>query len=69
MGRRNCYPSAPKDFHAIWVGEVRQAMSPVPIHFGDSVDAPGEVRRPLTDPATGIRRDTEHLADDRTGSG
>jgi len=28
------YPSVASDFHAICVGEVRQAMSPVPIHFG-----------------------------------
>ena len=28
------YPSAASDFHAIWVGEVRQAMSPAAIHFG-----------------------------------
>jgi hypothetical protein len=28
------YPSAASDFHAISVGDVRHAMSPVPIHLG-----------------------------------
>jgi hypothetical protein len=46
---------------------------PTPLHdffvrrHADGVDAPREVRRPLTDPAMGIGRDTEHLADHRHG--
>jgi len=32
--RPDGYPSAASAFHAICVGEVRHAMSPVPIHFG-----------------------------------
>src|SRR5947209_7667620 len=32
--RQTVYPSAASDVHAICVGEVRHAISPVPIHFG-----------------------------------